>query len=71
MSAISPGCCGVQPKSVSVRTLEAGLSIPANLTNQPKWLAASSGDFETTGSSKRRPITPAISRNGTPSSAIP
>ena len=34
--------------------------MPANMANQPKCSAASSGDFETTGMFSRRPITSAI-----------
>ncbi|HMH26781.1 MAG TPA: hypothetical protein VK542_09395, partial [Gemmatimonadaceae bacterium] len=52
-----------------VRALEVGTSKPANIANQPKCSAASSGDFETTGIFRRRPITSAIALNGTPSSA--
>ena len=33
--------------------------MPANIANQPKCSAASSGDFETTGRFRRRPITSA------------
>jgi nucleoside-diphosphate-sugar epimerase len=51
--------------------LEAGASSAAKCANQPKWLAASSGALLTTGTFRRRPITSAISRNGTPSSATP
>src|SRR5260370_13477951 len=67
---MSPGCLGCQPSSDRVRSLEVGASMPANIANQPKCSAASSGDFETTGMFRRRPINSAIALNGTPSSAV-
>ena len=67
---MSPGCLGCQPSSDRVRSLEVGASMAANIANQPKCSAASSGDFETTGMFRRRPITSAIALNGTPSSAV-
>jgi Asp-tRNA(Asn)/Glu-tRNA(Gln) amidotransferase A subunit family amidase len=52
-----------------VRSLEVGLSSIAKCANQPKWWFASSGERLSTGRFRRRPMTPAMSRNGTPSSA--
>ena len=44
---MSPGCSGFQSSSARVRVLDVGASMPANVANQPKCSAASSGDFET------------------------
>jgi hypothetical protein len=44
---MSPGCSGFQLSSARVRVLDVGASMPANIANQPKCSAASSGDFET------------------------
>src|SRR5260370_21068937 len=63
---MSPGCLGAQRRNARVRSLEVGTSALANGVNQPKYPAASSGDFATTGRFKRRPIMRAIFLNGTP-----
>src|SRR5208337_1520271 len=42
-------CVGRHPSRCCVRALEAGPSIATNIANGPKWLAASSGDLDTTG----------------------
>ena len=70
MSASSPGCCGCQSSRARVRALEAGMSAPVNRPRKPKCSSASSGDFDTSGMSRRRAITSAIALNGTPSSAM-
>jgi hypothetical protein len=44
---MSPGCSSFESSSARVRVLDVGASMPANIANQPKCLAASSGDFET------------------------
>jgi hypothetical protein len=44
---MSPGCSSFESSSARVRVLEVGASMPANIANQPKCSAASSGDFET------------------------
>ena len=68
-SMIPASRVGCQPSRDCVRALDAGMSIPANIPSHPKWLAASSGDMETTGIFRPRPIASAISRAVTPSSA--
>jgi len=57
--------------NILVRWLKAVASIAAKCANQSKCLIVSSADLLTTGSFRWRPITLAISRNGTPSSATP
>ncbi len=70
MSASNPGCIGAQSSHARVRSLVAGASIPANIANQPKCSPACAPDFDTTGTFSRRPITAAISRNGTPVTGV-
>ena len=56
-SSISPAVwVGCQPSRSCVSALEAGRSMPANMANQPKCPAASSGDSETTGIFRPRPM---------------
>jgi hypothetical protein len=43
MSAISPRCAGLQPRSSCVRVLEVGLSRGTKGERKPKWSPASSG----------------------------
>ena len=62
---------GSQPNRVWVRVLDAGKPREKTRATQPKWLAASSMERERAGRCKRRPMTSAISRVGTPSSATP
>ena len=52
-------------------TLDDGMSAPKNAASHPKCGPAASTDFETTGRFSRRPMTAAMSRVGTPSSATP
>ena len=67
---MSPGWTGCQPNRCWVSALEAGTSMDANSANPPKWPSASSREMEVTGTSRCRPMTAAMSRNGTPSSPI-
>jgi nucleoside-diphosphate-sugar epimerase len=55
--------------SVAARGVNVSVVRPANIPSHPKWAAASSEDMETTGTFKPRPMTSAILRSGTPSSA--
>lgn len=66
---MSPGCLGGHPSNSLVRALEAGQSRPKKWPTKPKWPAASSWFLATIGTPRRRPMTSAISRVGTPSSA--
>lgn len=66
---MSPSWAGCQPMSSRVRALDAGLSTPMKPPNQLKCSPAPSGEMDTTGTSRCRPITSAMSRIGTPSSA--
>ena len=69
MSATSPACCtGCQSSRCCVNVLDALSSMPENMPSQPKWAAASSGDSETTGIFRPRPMASAMSRSGTPCS---
>ena len=68
---MSPGWVGCQPSSSRVSAFEAGLSAARKPASQVKCSAASSGAMATTGTSRCRPITSAMSRIGTPSSATP
>jgi len=53
----------------AVHRLDAGMSIPANIANQPKCSAAFSGGALTTGTPSPLPIAAAMSLKGKPSSA--
>src|SRR5216683_1503442 len=66
---MSPGCAGCQPSSARVSVLEAGLSAARKPARKPKCPLAWPAGTETTGTSRCRPITSAMARLGTPSSA--
>ena len=53
----------------AIHVLDAGPSAPTKNPSGPKCPAASSGDLETTGTFRPRPMASAISRSDTPSSA--
>src|SRR5258708_458357 len=63
---MSPGCLGAQRRNARVRSLEVGTSALANGVNQPKYPAASSGDFATPGRFNGGRFMRAIFLNGTP-----
>jgi len=65
---MSPGWAGRQPNRSWVRALDAGTLRCANIANPPKCSRASAAVSDFTGTSRCRPMTSAISRNGTPSS---
>ncbi len=66
---MSPGWLGCHPSSSRVRALEARLSAARKPAIQVKCSPACSGAMEFTGTSRCLPITAAMSRIGTPSSA--
>jgi hypothetical protein len=66
---MSPGCVGCHPSRSRVSVLETGLSAARKPARKPKCSLASSAGTETAGTSRCRPITSAMARIGTPSSA--
>ncbi len=60
---------GFHPSRSCVSALEAGMSHPTKCPSQPKCPPASSDAMETTGTFRPLPMTSAMSRTGTPSSA--
>lgn len=68
---MSPGFAGRHPKSRWVSTLDVGLSSGTTSDKKPKCSLASPVVMLTTGRSRRRPMTAAMSRSAMPSSPTP